>query len=147
MEPKTLNPKTRTRALILGGVLLLLALVLLGRGLGAAPAGEHGASTEERVAFLASCGWEADAGGEQGQIIHIPERFPAVFEDYNDLQRSQGYDLRDYAGRDCELYTYPVTNWPDDTQTVLANLYVFHGRIIGGDVHSTNLNGFMVGLK
>ncbi len=135
--------------MVLGGGLLLLALILLGRGIGAGPGAgsEPGGSTEARIKFLAGCGWQADAATEQAQIIHIPEEFPPVFADYNDLQRSQGYDLADYAGRDCELYTYAVTNWPDDTQTVLANIYVFRGRIVGGDVHSTNLDGFMVGIK
>ena len=145
MKKRTV-PRKLARALVLGGALLLLALVLVGRVI-ASPPGTHAGDAAERIAFLASCGWEADAGSEQSQIIHIPETFPPVYEDYNDLQLSQGYDLRDYAGRDCELYTYTVTNWPDETQTVLANLYVFRGRIIGGDVHSTNLDGFMVGLK
>ena len=143
-----LSRKTRVRALILGGCLLLLLLLLLGRGAGngALFSGGRVSTAEDRVAFLAERGWTADAGSEQVQIVHIPEAFPPAFEDYNALQLRQGYDLRDYAGRDCDLYTYAVTNWPDESQTVLANLYVFRGRVIGGDIHSTNLDGFMVGL-
>ena len=148
MKTMHIPRKTRVRALLLGGCLLLLLLLLLGRaaGNGALFAGGRVSTTEDRVAFLAECGWSADAGSEQSQIIHIPEAFPPVFEDYNDLQLQQGYDLHDYAGRDCDLYTYAVTNWPDEEQTVLANLYVFRGRVIGGDIHSTNLDGFMIGL-
>ena len=148
MKTMHFSRKTRTRALILGGCLLLLLLLLLGRGAGNGGvfAGDRASDTEDRVAFLAACGWTADPASEQAQIIHIPEAFPPIFEDYNALQLQQGYDLHDYAGRDCDLYTYAVTNWPDESQTVLANLYVFRGRVIGGDIHSTNLDGFMIGL-
>lgn len=149
MNTRRLSPKTRTRALVLGGALLLLLLILLGHAWGgkAALTGEKVTTAEERVQFLADCGWIADAASEQEQVIHIPETFPAVYEDYNALQLQQGYDLHDYAGKDCILFTYDITNWPDESQTVLANLYVYKGRIIGGDIHSTNLDGFMIGIK
>lgn len=148
MNKMRMPRKTRARALILGGCLLLALLLLLGRGAGSGSLFADGrvSSTEDRVAFLADRGWTADPASEQTQIIHIPEAFPPVFEDYNALQLQQGYDLHDYAGRDCDLYTYAVTNWPDESQTVLANLYVFRGRVIGGDIHSTNLDGFMIAL-
>ena len=135
--------------MILGGCLLLLLLLLLGRGAGngALFSGEKVSSTEDRVAYLAACGWTADPASEQAQVIRIPEAFPPVYEDYNALQLQQGWDLHDYGGRDCDLFTYAVTNWPDESQNVLANLYVYRGRVIGGDVHSTNLDGFMIGLK
>lgn len=140
--------RTRTFLLTLGGFALLAALLLFGamRG-GRAVAAELVGTTGERVEFLSQCGWEVDPASETEQNIHIPERFSAVYESYNELQRQQGYDLMPLAGRDCTLYTYTVTNWPDDGQIVLANLYVFENRVIGGDVHSTSLNGFMVGLK
>ena len=148
MKTIRVTRKTRTRALILGGCLLLILLLLLGRsaGNGALFAGGKVSSTEDRVSFLAACGWTVDAASEQVQAIHIPEAFSPVYEDYNELQRQQGYDLADYRGRDCRLYSYQVTNWPDENQHVLANLYVYKGRIIGGDIHSTNLDGFMIGI-
>lgn len=147
MKIGKLSRKTWTRALVLGGLLLLLLLLLLGRAFGGAPGSARAEDTAARVRFLAECGWTAAPESEQEQTIHIPEAFPPVYEDYNALQLQQGYDLRGYAGKDCTLYTYAVTNWPDETQTVLANLYVFRGRIIGGDIHSTNLDGFMIGLR
>lgn len=104
-------------------------------------------TTEKRVAFLASCGWEADPASEQSQQITIPVRFSDVYESYNQLQRQQGYDLTDFSGRSCTLYIYRVLNYPDQGQTVLADMYVYKNQIIGGDVHSTDLGGFMIGLK
>ena len=149
MKAKKLPPKTRTRALALGGCILLLLLLLMGRALGGRAwlTAEKAPTREDRIELLRSLGWEADPASEEVQTVHIPESFPPVYEDYNTLQREQGFDLQRYAGRDCELYTYAVTNWPDESQTVLANLYLYKGRVIAGDVHSTNLNGFMIGIR
>ena len=130
----------------LAGFLLLAALLLLGRFAQGIPA-EKLPTAQDRTAYLTSCGWEVDPAAEEEQIIHIPEHFSAVYEQYNDLQLQQGFDLRDYAGRDCVQYTYVVENYPDESQTVLACLILYRDRLIGGDVHSTNLNGFMIGLK
>lgn len=133
--------------LLAAGAFVLLALLIFGgRLFGGGPAGP-GEDAEGRLSFLADCGWEVEPGSEQAQEIRIPEVFTPVYEDYNELQKQQGYDLSRYAGEDVTLYTYTVTNWPDESQTVVADLYVFRGEIVGGDVHSTNLDGFMVGLK
>ena len=141
-------PKTRTLLLTLGGFALLAILLGVGALRGSRAAAAELASTAgERTAFLAELGWEADPASETAQQIRIPERFGSVYEGYNELQKQQGYDLEPFQGTDVELYTYTVTNYPDKTQTVLANLYIFNGRIIAGDVHSTNLGGFMIGIK
>lgn len=146
---KWLSPKTRTFLLALGAFLLLAVLLMVGSAAGGVKvlSSEVVTSPEERAGFLMECGWAVDVQSEQEQQIHIPEQFTAVYEAYNELQLQQGYDLRDYAGLDCVMYTYAVTNYPDSSQTVLADLYVYKNRVIGGDVHSTNLDGFMVGLK
>lgn len=108
---------------------------------------EAASTPEERAAFLRELGWEVDLSTEEEQLIHIPEHFTAVYQDYNDLQLQQGYDLSLYGGKDCTLYSYTVLNYPDPQQTVIANLYIHKNRVIGGDIHSTNLNGFMIGIK
>ena len=142
------RPKTRTFLVTLGGFLLLA--VLLGAGFlrgSRAAAAELVTTTGERTAFLAELGWQTDPSTETEETIRIPERFSAVYEKYNALQQQQGYDLSAFRGRDCTLYTYAVTNWPDEGQHVLADLYVLNDRVIGGDIHSTELGGFMVGIK
>lgn len=133
---------------MLSAFLLLALLLMVGSAAGGAAvlSAQVVSTPEERAAFLRECGWEVDALSEQTQVIHIPESFSDVYASYNDLQRQQGYDLLPYAGLDCTLYTYTVTNYPDQGQTVLADLYVYKNRVIGGDVHSTDLNGFMIGL-
>ena len=146
---KCLAQKTKTFLVALSALALLAVLLAVGSSVGGVKllSRENVSTAEKRAAFLRECGWEVDLVGEQCQQILIPEQFNDVFDSYNRLQRQQGYDLAEYAGRSCELYTYPVTNYPDKEQTVLAALYVFKGRVIGGDIHSTNMNGFMVGLK
>lgn len=149
MKKRIMTQKTKTFLLTLGGFLLVAALLAVGSAVGGVRvlSAEAVSSPEARVDFLLQCGWQVDAASEQLQEIHIPETFTGVYESYNDLQKQQGYDLEPYQGRDCTMYTYAVTNYPDKSQTVLANLYVYKNRVIGGDVHSTNLDGFMIGLK
>lgn len=143
------SQRTKTSLAVLIGFIVLALLLILGSAAGGPDVltAEMVSTTEERMEFLLECGWETDPASETVQEIHIPERFTAVYENYNDLQLRQGYDLTEYAGRDCTLYSYTVLNYPDDSQTVIADLYVYKNRIIGGDVHSTSLNGFMIALK
>jgi len=64
----------------------------------------------------------------------IPRVFSGVFSDYNALQKQQGFDLSTYAGETCTAYTYRVTNYEGSTDTVLAQLFVYRNRVIGGDI-------------
>ncbi len=141
-------PKTGTLILTLGGFLLLAALLALGalRG-GHAAAAERVTTTGERVALLERWGWRADPASETAETVRVPKTFSDVYESYNALQLDQGLDLRPYRGRECTLYTYAVTSWPEEGRTVVADLYVYEDRVIAGDIHSTDLGGFMVGLR
>ncbi|MEG2643565.1 MAG: DUF4830 domain-containing protein, partial [Eubacterium sp.] len=73
--------------------------------------------------------------------------FSPVYDAYNKLQISQGYDLSEYCGLEAKIYTYSIVNYSGYTGKVVADLYVRNGEIIGGDVHSLALDGFMHGLK
>ena len=99
-----------------------------------------------RIAFLTENGWEAESPALSEDTVVIPRSFNSVFENYNALQKQQGYDLSQYCGMEVKLYTYRIINSSigDD---VLAVLYVLNGNVIGGDVHSTALDGFMCGIK
>ena len=65
---------------------------------------------------------------------------------YNDLQRSQGFDLTRYCGQTLSRYTYVVTNYPDASLPCQADLYVCDGALAAGDIVCTGENGFMAGL-
>ena len=44
------------------------------------------------------------------------------------------------------MYNYEITDFPDDPHAE-CSLYVYRGRIIGGDIHSPAINGFMMPLQ
>lgn len=143
-----LRKQTKT-ALIALGVLLLIALLLVCGSAAESEArqGEILPENADRVAFLRDLGWEVEPEPVNRQEVIIPRSFTAVFENYNELQKQQGFDLADYQGMTVTLYTYEVVNWPDKGLTVLADLYLCRNRVIAGDVHSTALDGFMIGLR
>ena len=105
------------------------------------------ASTESgREEYLESLGWKVEMPAVSEENVLIPKTFSDVFNKYNELQLSQGFDLSKYSGKELKLYTYKVTNH-ESTDTVLAELYVYKGDVVGGDIHSAALDGFMYGLK
>lgn len=107
-----------------------------------------GISTNEaRVGFLESYGWKVDASPAEVVEITIPNTFNAVYQNYNNLQRKQGFDLAKYKGARCKRWTYRVTNYPGVSDEVRANLLVCGNRIVGGDISTVALNGFMHGFS
>ncbi len=109
-------------------------------------------AAESRVAarhlqFLADCGWMAE-GPVAVEFLYVPAAFGAVYENYNRLQQAGGFDLRPHAGKTIKKYVYTVTNDPAAAkgETVFANVLEAEGRIVGGDISSTAIDGFMHGF-
>ena len=70
----------------------------------------------------------------------------AALNEYAGLrEQAQGFDLEPYAGQICTQYVYKVENHPGDDQ-VYATLLVYGDEIIGGDIASTAVDGFMHGF-
>ena len=134
-------------ALVIIGIILLLGTRSAAAHSGAGT--KHGSAVKSeraRVAYLSDCGWEVESPALKEETVLIPKTFSPVFETYNDLQKQQGFDLSRYGGKEVKLYTYKVLG-SKLGDNVLAMLYVSNGTVIGGDVHSTALDGFMCGLK
>lgn len=104
-------------------------------------------TNEERVALLKSYGWEVEETPAEEAEVTIPAEFDRVMENYNALQKSQGFDLSKYKNRDMIRYTYRVTNYPDYEGTVYANLLIYKNRVVAGDICSSDVNGFILGLS
>lgn len=104
-----------------------------------------GGTNEERLAFLRSFGWEPDETPAETQEVRIPKEFNDVFTRYNELQKSQGYDLTSYAGKAVKRYVYRMTNHPDG-QDRYATLLVYRNEIIGGDVTGMGQDKVMQGF-
>ena len=103
-------------------------------------------TNEERIEFLSQFGWVVEASPIETKEVTIPSEFDKVFVGYNDIQKQQGLDLSKYKTKEVTRYTYKVTNYPDSNETVLANILVYRGRVIGGDICSANADGFVLSL-
>ena len=103
----------------------------------------------ERVSFLSQFGWEFDEDPVEICEVIIPTEFDKTYEEYNAIQREQDFDLEKYKGKRVKRYTYEIKNYPDysaDSGFIRANILVFEGLVIGGDVSSLEPNGFQQGL-
>ena len=102
---------------------------------------------EERRNYLATFGWETQADCEKKEIT-IPQSWNQVYSDYNEIQINQGFDLSDYKGKKVTLYTYKISNYDETTEEVVADMLVYNGLLIGGDLCNTSAeNGFLVGFS
>lgn len=126
---------------------LLIALILTLGG-GADPAAVTTMSDNDtRVQFLKDLGWEVTTSPTESNQVRIPKEMSPVYERYNELQKSQGYDLSQYAGKNVMRYVYQVNNYPGATEPVYATLLVYKNQIIGGDITNTAAKGSVQSLK
>lgn len=105
-----------------------------------------GGTNRERINYLDSINCKVSEEFVSQKEIVIPETFSSVYERYNDLQNKAGFDLVQYKGTKAILYTYKVLEYKN-TKNAYANLIVCNGKIIGGDIFTTDLNGQMLPLK
>ena len=130
---------------------LLLAVIVVGACVFLQSRGEEesqpipGGTNEERVAYLQSFGWQVQEEPAETRDVMIPAQFNDVYTAYNVMQQAQGFDLKPYAGEVCTQYLYKVENYPNETE-VYATLLVYGEEIIGGDVASAKVDGFMHGF-
>lgn len=102
---------------------------------------------EGREMFLKELGWEIDPSTEECRDVVIPPSLEGIMEEYNRMQRSQGFDLSDYCGKTCRQYSYDVTNYPEYEGRVIVTVYVCGRQVIAGDVHTASVGGFMHSIK
>lgn len=128
---------------------LILSLVLLfGGGEDAAQTGAKPISDNDaRVKFLTDFGWDVAASPTESSQVKIPEESGELFDRYNTLQKGQGYDLSQYAGKKVMRYVYKVNNYPGATEPVYATVLVYKNQIIGGDITDTAAKGQIRGFK
>ncbi len=107
----------------------------------AATAAPPVSTNDGRVKFLTDFGWDVAASPVESSQVRIPKENSEVFDRYNALQKSQGYDLSAYAGKNVMRYVYKINNFPGATEPVYATLLVYKNQIIGGDVTDTAAKG------
>ena len=137
-------------ALIIAGVIVAIAAIvmLFGGGNDTTPTVSTAVSNNDaRVAFLKGFGWDVTTSPVESGQVRIPEKSSEVFDRYNALQKSQGYDLGAYAGKTVMRYVYKINNYPGATDPVYATLLIYKNQIIGGDVTNTSAKGAIQGFK
>ena len=126
-------------------------LLLLGGGKDAQPTAAMttapAADTNDaRVKFLTDLGWDVTASPAESAEVKIPKGADQVFDRYNELQKSQGFDLSKYAGKKVMRYVYEIKNFPGAKEPVYATLLVCKDKIIGGDITDTTPGGKVQGF-
>ena len=137
-------------AIIFSAAVLAIAalIVALSGGKDATATVSGSVSTNDaRVAFLKSFGWEVTTSPVQSNQVKIPKDANDVFDRYNALQKSQGYDLSAYAGKTVMRYVYEIKNYPGATDPVYATLLIYKDQVIGGDVTDTSAKGAIRGFR
>ena len=139
--------KKKIVMILAGIVAIIAALVLLFGGSGNnTPTVSTVSSNEDRVQFLASFGWDVAKTPVQTSQVRIPAEESEIFERYNALQKSMGYDLSEFAGKTVMRYVYTVKNYPGATEPVYATILISNNQVIGGDVTDTAASGVVRGF-
>ena len=142
--------KKKIALVVAGIVVLIIGLVLLFGGRDDTPTASTAVSVvgnDDRVRFLNGFGWEVTTSPTESSQVRIPEKASEIFDRYNALQKSQGYDLSRYAGQTVMRYVYKVNNYPGATEPVYATLLISKNQVIGGDVTNTAAKGVIQGFK
>ncbi len=100
---------------------------------------------EERIAFFQQFGWKVNPSPVVAGEVTIPQKFDDTYTRYNNIQQEQGLDLTPYAGKTCRQWVYEITNYPEQ-EIMRGTLLVYGGRVIGGDLCTPALDGFMTGF-
>ena len=128
---------------------LILALILMmGGSDSTAQTGAPAVSGNDgRVKFLRDFGWDVTTSPVESGRVKIPKDSSEVFDRYNALQKSQGYDLNKFVGKSVMRYVYKINNYPGAKEPVYATLLVHKNEIIGGDVTDSSATGHIRGFK
>ena len=102
----------------------------------------------QRMEFISQFGWEVDENPIEIKEVIIPTEFDDIYNAYNEIQKAQGFDLTVYAGMRVKRWTYKVKNYKgyENKDCIHANILVYDGLVVGGDVCSVELDGFMHGF-
>lgn len=134
-------------ALVVAVVVLVLAVVLPGNR--AATVSRtvdwRVTSVEERVRLAHDLGYEVDATSECIEEIRVPDDPDATLVAYDALQEAAGLSLLKHSGKRVKFYTYTVNNTAD-AKTTWVHFYVYHDRVVAGDVTTAGPNGVQKGL-
>ncbi|MDR0531432.1 MAG: DUF4830 domain-containing protein [Oscillospiraceae bacterium] len=147
------SSKLKLAALVIVVIAALVALLFLTQGHKAASGSDSlrlaAATAQDRLAFLSQFGWEIGEDPIEVSEVIIPAQFDEAYTKYNEIQKTQNLDLSKYAGKRVKRWTYEVKNYPGyegKPGVVQANLLIDKGIVVGGDICSLELGGFLHGF-
>ena len=107
-----------------------------------------GETHEQRMEFISQFDWEVVEEPVEVKEVIIPDKPDDTYTAYNEIQKSQGFDLDSFAGKRAKCWTYTVKNYEgyENQECIHANILVYDGKVIGGDICSVRLDGFMHGF-
>ncbi|MBR3971280.1 MAG: DUF4830 domain-containing protein [Ruminococcus sp.] len=88
-------------------------------------------TSQQREEFFEQFGYIAKEVSEQEITVPCDSQ---SFEDYNDLQKSQGLNLNPYGGRRAQMYTMQIG---DKEKELFGVIIVYKGKVIGA--HLTDM--------
>jgi len=141
-----MRDKKFTKIMLVAVILITVVTAFIFVCSGSEPDGD---SQEKITDFLAECGYTV--ANPVTKEITIPENFSEVYTSYNEIQKKQGFDLSRYKGKSATLYTFTVIGYINEQgepeNHIEAHVIVCGGKIVGADVSSTRLDGFMKGVR
>lgn len=138
----------KSRLPLMAGIIMLIvaAIWALTRIFGGGSEGIPGETNQQRIDYIESFGWNTGITHCELEEVRIPVNFDEVYEEYNDLQRKQGFDLTRYRAHSVKKYTYEISRTDDNPLPLYANLLVENGIIIGADITSAEAGGLITVL-
>lgn len=106
-----------------------------------------GVKTEaNRIEYLADWGWDVLPESIMIEELIIPEILDPSYQEYVDMQSQQGFSLEQLTGQRVKRYSYQITNYPTGETDTQVNLLIYKNAVVGGEVLSPRLDGFLHGL-
>ncbi|MBQ7133514.1 MAG: DUF4830 domain-containing protein [Ruminococcus sp.] len=75
------------------------------------------------------------------QEVYVPIEFNERYEQYNELQKKQGFDLEPYKGEKCRLYIYQLKDYTIEDKTAYMSVIVLGENVIGGHISNQSEGG------
>ena len=123
---------------MLAGAIFILAIILLAN----MPFGDKDTARQH----VSSLGWRIEQEPVETQKIEVPKEFDESYIEYNELQRMAGFDLAAYQGKTAMRYTFKIIQL-NGADTLRANVLVYRGKVIGGDISTIEMEGFTMPLQ
>ena len=101
-------------------------------------------TAEAQAEFLEKNGFSVAREPVRVQEVRIPEEFSEVYQQYNEIQKSQGFDLHRYRGKTVTQTVYQVLDYPaEGDEPVYATLLTCRGKLIAADLSRGGEESFL----